>query len=97
MSLPAEKLANIRTFHAEINSPRQEGSTANAPLLLAIEATSRCNFKCVHCSQTFTNRIPTDLSLELFEAIVPVVQTTYELYLFGDGEVLWGLGSGHAM
>jgi MoaA/NifB/PqqE/SkfB family radical SAM enzyme len=84
----AQKLANIRTFHQELNSPRQDGFTANAPLLLGIEATTRCNFKCVHCSQTFNTRVPLDLSLDLFQRILPVVGKAHELYLFGDGEVL---------
>lgn len=88
MSLPAKKLANIGAFHSEINSPHREGFTKNAPLLIAVETTTRCNFKCVHCSQTFANRIPTDLSLELFQEIVPMLETAFELYLFGDGEVL---------
>ncbi len=88
MQLSAEKLANIGTFLDEINSPRRDGCTSNAPLLLAIEATTRCNFKCVHCSHTFTNQMPTDMSLELFQDIVPAVQSALELYLFGDGEVL---------
>ena len=87
---PAEskKLANIEAFHAAIESPHQEGFTTNLPLLLSVEVTTRCNFKCVHCSQTFSDREPTDLSLELFQEIVPMLQTAYELYLFGDGEVL---------
>jgi MoaA/NifB/PqqE/SkfB family radical SAM enzyme len=82
------KYENIRVFHEEINYPHTRGATRNAPLLLAIETTTRCNFKCVHCFQTFNNRKPTDLSPELFQNIVPLLKTTHELYLFGDGEVL---------
>jgi len=88
MPFSAEKLANIRSFHEEIKSPHRDGSTSNAPLLLAIHATDRCNFKCVHCSHTFTEEMPADMSLELFQDIIPMLQTAYELYLFGDGEVL---------
>ena len=88
MPLFAQKLANIRAFHEEINSPNRDGSTSNAPLLLAIHTTSRCNFKCVHCSHAFTSDIPTDMSTELFQSIVPMLRTAHELYLFGDGEVL---------
>ena len=88
MPFSAEKLANIRSFHKEIGSPREDGSTSNAPLLLAIETTTRCNFQCVHCSQTFAKQTPVDLSLELFQDVVPISQTAHELYLFGDGEVL---------
>ncbi len=87
-TLPAQKFANIKAFQAEINSPHQDGSTANAPLLLVIETTTKCNFKCVHCSQTFNDQLPADLSLELFQEILPALQTAHELYLFGDGEVL---------
>jgi MoaA/NifB/PqqE/SkfB family radical SAM enzyme len=88
MSPSAQKLANIRTFHQELNSPRRDGSTANAPLLLGIEATTRCNFKCVHCSQTFNTSMRLDLSMDLFQRVLPVVDKAFELYLFGDGEVL---------
>jgi len=88
MPYSAEKLANIRSFHAEINSPHVDGSTSNAPLLLAVETTTRCNFKCVHCSQTFATAVPADMRLDLFQEIVPLLRTAHELYLFGDGEVL---------
>jgi MoaA/NifB/PqqE/SkfB family radical SAM enzyme len=84
----ADKLANIRAFHEEINSPRADGSTSNAPLLLAIEVTTRCNFKCVHCCHRFSSQKPAGMSLELFQDIVPLLKTAHELYLFGDGEVL---------
>jgi MoaA/NifB/PqqE/SkfB family radical SAM enzyme len=88
MPFSTEKLANIRSFHEEIKSPHKDGSTSNAPLLLAIHATERCNFKCVHCFHTSTKEILTDMRLELFQAIVPMLQAAHELYLFGDGEVL---------
>jgi MoaA/NifB/PqqE/SkfB family radical SAM enzyme len=97
-SLPTQKkLANIRAFYAEINSPHPDGSAANAPLLLFIETTTKCNFNCAHCSQSFTNRVPTDLSLELFQDIVPILQTAHKLYLFGDGEVLLDISRHLAM
>jgi len=83
-----EKLANIASFHKEISSPRRDGSTANAPLLVAIEPTTRCNFKCVHCSRAFSSEMPVDMSFDLFDGIVPLARTAYELYLFGDGEAL---------
>lgn len=88
MSTSAEKLANIRLFHAEIASPREDGSTSNAPLLLSIHPTTRCNFKCVHCSSRSANNLPVDISLELFQDVIPLLKTAHELYLFGDGEVL---------
>lgn len=88
MSLSPAKLANIRSFHREIRSPRRDGTTANAPLLLAIETTTRCNFRCVHCSHSFSHPVPVDISLELFQSVVPFMRTAFELYLFGDGEVL---------
>jgi MoaA/NifB/PqqE/SkfB family radical SAM enzyme len=88
MQFSVEKLANIRSFHEEIKSPHRDGSTSNVPLLLAIETTTRCNFKCIHCSHTFSDQIPADLSLELFQEVVPLLQRTHEVYLFGDGEVL---------
>jgi MoaA/NifB/PqqE/SkfB family radical SAM enzyme len=88
MPLSVEKLANIRSFHREIRSPRRDGTTLNAPLLLAIETTTRCNFHCVHCSHSSSHPVPTDISLGLFQAVVPFIRTAFELYLFGDGEVL---------
>lgn len=88
MSISPQKLANIRSFHEEISSPQKDGSTSNAPLLLAIEATTRCNFKCVHCSHSFTDRSPAPMSMELFNSIIPMSKTAHEFYLFGDGEVL---------
>ena len=84
----AEKLANIRLFHKQTRSPREDGTTANAPLLLVIETTTRCNFKCVHCPRTLSRQPPADLSLELFEGVVPSLRTALDVYLFGDGEVL---------
>ncbi len=86
--LSPEKLANVRSFHREIKSPHSDGSTSNTPLLLVIEPTTRCNLRCIHCSQTFTSQLPTNLSLELFRSVVPALQAALELYLFGDGEVL---------
>ncbi len=86
--LSGAKLTNVKLFYREINSPRLDGFTSNAPLLLVIEPTSRCNFKCVHCSQSRTSRPPADLSLELFQAVVPAVKTALEVYIFGDGEAL---------
>ena len=62
--------------------------TSNTPLLFVVEPTTRCNFRCIHCSHSFTKQLPTDLSLELFRSIVPALQAALELYLFGDGEVL---------
>lgn len=88
MPISAEKLANIRAFHAEIESPHSDGSASNAPLLLAVEVTTRCNFKCVHCCRRFSSQKSAGISFELFQNIVPVLRTAYELYLFGDGEVL---------
>jgi MoaA/NifB/PqqE/SkfB family radical SAM enzyme len=57
-------------------------------LLIVIEPTTRCNFKCVHCTNPFAKEPPVDLSLELFQQVVPKARTAHELYLFGDGEVL---------
>lgn len=88
MPLSVEKLANIQTFQREIRSPRREGTTTNAPLLLAIETTTRCNFRCVHCSHSVSHPVSTDISLELFQSVVPFMRKAFELYLFGDGEVL---------
>jgi len=88
MSLSAEKLANIHTFHREIRSPRHDGTTSNAPLLLAIETTTRCNFHCVHCSRSLSHSAPVDIDLDLFQRVVPFVRSAFEFYLFGDGEVL---------
>ena len=88
MRSTAKKRANIRSFHREIDVPHEDGFTPNAPLLLAIEVTTRCNFKCVHCSQGTTSQKPADLSFKLFERVVPLSETAHELYLFGDGEVL---------
>ncbi|HTP87159.1 MAG TPA: radical SAM protein [Bryobacteraceae bacterium] len=88
MALSAEKLSNIASFYEEIDSPNAHGITPNAPLLLVLEATTRCNFKCVHCARAFADRPAIDMSLALFERAVPVLRTAFELYLFGDGEVL---------
>ena len=82
------KLANLRLFHQEIDSPRPDGTTSNAPVLLALEVTTRCNFQCVHCSQSTSHQKPADLDLGLFRRMIPLSKTAYELYLFGDGEVL---------
>ncbi len=88
MPLSAEKRSNIRSFHREIRCPRRDGTTSNAPLLVAIETTTRCNFHCVHCCHSFSHPVAADISLELFETVVPSVRTAFEVYLFGDGEVL---------
>jgi MoaA/NifB/PqqE/SkfB family radical SAM enzyme len=88
MPLSAEKLANIQSFYREIFSPCRDGTTSNAPLLLAIEPTTRCNFQCVHCSHSFSHPVSADMSLDLFQILVPFMRTAFELYLFGDGEVL---------
>jgi len=50
--------------------------------LWALEVTTRCNFKCVHCTNTFAKEAPADLSLELFQRVVPLVRTAHELSLF---------------
>jgi len=97
MPYSTEKLANLRQFHKEIRSPRSDGSTSNAPLLLAIHATSRCNFRCVHCSRVLSDEVPAEMSLELFLQLVPLVKTAHELYLFGDGEVLLNIPQHLAM
>jgi MoaA/NifB/PqqE/SkfB family radical SAM enzyme len=83
-----DKLSNIKSFQEEIARPQRDGSTSNAPLLVAIEPTTRCNFACVHCSRATSNEPPTDMSAELFQAVVPASQFALEVYLFGDGEVL---------
>jgi len=83
-----EKLVNIQTFHREIHSPRSDGTTSNAPLLLAVETTTRCNFRCVHCSHAVSPPVPADVSLSLFQKVLPFVRKAFEFYLFGDGEVL---------
>jgi MoaA/NifB/PqqE/SkfB family radical SAM enzyme len=88
MPLSAEKLTNLTAFQWELKSPNSDGSTSNAPLLLVLEPTTRCNFHCVHCSRTFAKQASSDMSLELFESVVEAARTAYELYLFGDGEVL---------
>jgi len=88
MPYSAEKRFNIRSFHREIRCPRSDGTTSNAPLLLAIETTTRCNFQCVHCCHPFSHPVASDISLELFESVVPSVRKALEVYLFGDGEVL---------
>ena len=88
MPLSAEKHSNILSFHREIRCPRSDGTTSNAPLLLAIETTTRCNFQCVHCCHSFSHQVASDISLELFESVVPSVRGAFEVYLFGDGEVL---------
>ena len=85
---PRVKRENVRLFHREITAPQADGSIRNLPLLVALEATTRCNFKCVHCTNTFAKEAPVDLSLELFQRVVPLVRTAHEVYLFGDGEVL---------
>lgn len=88
MMLSEKKLLNIKLFRAEIYSPSANGHTTNRPLLLCIEPTTRCNFKCVQCAKAFDKKKGTDLKLSFFLDIVPLVQTAYEVYLFGDGEVL---------
>ena len=88
MASSAEVLANVRSFHDEIDSPDRKGRTSNAPLLLVLESTSRCNFRCVHCSQTFNRQARADMSVELFRKTGPAWKTALEVYLFGDGEVL---------
>jgi MoaA/NifB/PqqE/SkfB family radical SAM enzyme len=88
MMYSAEKRANIASFHKETKSPREDGSASNAPLLLVIEPTTRCNFKCVHCPRALSAKPPADMSLELFQRLVPALRTALDLYLFGDGEAL---------
>lgn len=88
MAFSAEKHSNILSFHREIRCPRSDGTTSNAPLLLAIETTTRCNFQCVHCCHSFSHPVASDISLELFESVARYVGGAFEVYLFGDGEVL---------
>ena len=88
MPFSAGKLANLMLFHQEVNAPNPDGFTSNAPVLLALEPTTRCNFQCVHCSRAFTTEAPADMSLDLFDRVVGAARTAHELYLFGDGEVL---------
>ena len=83
-----DKLSNTKSFQKEITRPQRDGSTSNAPLLVAIEPTTRCNFKCVHCSRATSKEPRTDMSAELFQAVVPASRFALEVYLFGDGEVL---------
>lgn len=88
MPYSTQKLANLRAFRKEIESPRADGSTSNAPLLIALETTTRCNFMCVHCARSSNAIAPADMSSELFLHVVPLVPAAIDLYLFGDGEVL---------
>jgi MoaA/NifB/PqqE/SkfB family radical SAM enzyme len=86
--LSLEKRSNIRSFHREIHSPCKDGTTSNAPLLMAIETTTRCNFQCVHCCHSVSHPVPADISLDLFQSVVSSIRAAFEFYLFGDGEVL---------
>jgi len=88
MEPSGDKLVNIESYQKEIDCPRIDGSTSNAPLLVAIEPTAKCNFNCVHCSRALSKDPPADMNLELFESILPAAQFALEVYLFGDGEVL---------
>jgi MoaA/NifB/PqqE/SkfB family radical SAM enzyme len=80
--------ANFRAFQDEIEAPRRDGATSNTPLLLVIEPTTRCNFRCAHCSQSFTKIPPADMAHEVFQSLIPAMKGAHDVYLFGDGEAL---------
>jgi MoaA/NifB/PqqE/SkfB family radical SAM enzyme len=91
MPISPEKLANVRSFYKELRSPNRDGYTSNAPLLLVVETTNKCNFKCAHCARALADQIPVEISAEVFQRVIPALPKALDVYLFGDGEVLLNL------